>query len=225
MGQRYKLFALFWGSQTILEMGKWGEMLASPVQLLVFTSAIFVCLHPGSMARLLLLAVLQVGISVLQMPWLSNHTLLNTAANITLIATFVQLCWFDRKGIRRVSSDRASEWCALFSPLLRTELLIVYAWASFHKLNVDWFDTEQSCAVILWDRMVRWTPWADGLRPIGVVMPYLALLTEFLLPILLAHPKWRFWGVLFGLALPQNLWVKGSDISRMEAFGFFAFPR
>jgi hypothetical protein len=32
--------------------------------------------------------------------------------------------------------------------------------------------------------------------------------------------------VLIGiLALPQNLWVKGSDISRMEAFGFFAFPR
>jgi endonuclease G, mitochondrial len=27
------------------------------------------------------------------------------------------------------------------------------------------------------------------------------------------------------LALPQNLWVKGSNISRMEAFGFFAFPR
>jgi len=26
-------------------------------------------------------------------------------------------------------------------------------------------------------------------------------------------------------ALPQNLWVKGSSISRMEAFGFFAFPR
>ena len=27
------------------------------------------------------------------------------------------------------------------------------------------------------------------------------------------------------MALPQNLWVKGSNISRMEAFGFFAFPR
>jgi hypothetical protein len=27
------------------------------------------------------------------------------------------------------------------------------------------------------------------------------------------------------VALPQNLWVKGSNISRMEAFGFFAFPR
>jgi hypothetical protein len=26
-------------------------------------------------------------------------------------------------------------------------------------------------------------------------------------------------------ALPQNLRVKGSNISRMEAFGFFAFPR
>jgi len=30
--------------------------------------------------------------------------------------------------------------------------------------------------------------------------------------------------LIFG-ALPQNLWVKGSNISRMEAFGFFAFPR
>jgi hypothetical protein len=27
------------------------------------------------------------------------------------------------------------------------------------------------------------------------------------------------------MALPRNLWVKGSNISRMEAFGFFAFPR
>jgi serine/threonine protein kinase len=27
------------------------------------------------------------------------------------------------------------------------------------------------------------------------------------------------------VALPQNLWVKGSNISRLEAFGFFAFPR
>lgn len=26
-------------------------------------------------------------------------------------------------------------------------------------------------------------------------------------------------------ALPQNLWVKGSNFSKMEAFGFFAFPR
>ena len=30
---------------------------------------------------------------------------------------------------------------------------------------------------------------------------------------------------LLDRALPQNLWVKGSNISRMEAFGFFAFPR
>ena len=209
MGQRYKLFALFWGGQTILEMGKWGEMLSSPLQLLVFASAIFVCLHPGSTARLLLLAMLQVGVSVLKMPWLTNHTLLNTAANVTLIATFVQMYWFDRKGIRRVSSDWAADWCTLFSPLLRTELLIVYAWASFHKLNIDWFDTERSCAVIFWDRMVRWTPWADGLRPIGVVMPYLALLTEFLLPILLARPKWRFWGVLFGLCFHALLGLVG----------------
>jgi hypothetical protein len=27
------------------------------------------------------------------------------------------------------------------------------------------------------------------------------------------------------LALPQNLWVIGSNVSRMEEFGFFVFPR
>jgi hypothetical protein len=41
-----------------------------------------------------------------------------------------------------------------------------------------------------------------------------------LLPSLLNLPT----GFTF-MALPQNLWVKGSNISRMEAFGFFAFPR
>jgi len=43
--QRLTLFALAWGMQTLLEMGKWGEMFANPLQFLVFASAGLVCLR------------------------------------------------------------------------------------------------------------------------------------------------------------------------------------
>lgn len=192
-------------------MGKWGEMLASSQQFLMFSLACLVCLRPGSPLRLLCLAVVQVLIAFTKMPWLTNHTIVNTVANLTLVATLLPVLFHRPRRLASwqvdvVPSDDVdlrqqygAAWVQYFAPLLRAELLIVYGWASFHKLNRDWFDPEQSCAVIFWDRMVRFTPWTQGLGALGFCMPYVALGIEILLPVLLARRRWRLAGILTGL--------------------------
>jgi hypothetical protein len=211
--QRLTLFALAWGVQTLLEMGKWGEMFANPLLFLVFASACLVCLRPGEPIRLAWLASLQVMAAMHKLPWLTNHTLVNTVANLTLLACLLSV-WGARRLAIGVSStttdvkvDWAQEWYARFAPLLRTELVIVYSLATFHKLNTDWFHPEQSCAVIFWERIVRLTPWPEALRPLAGIMPYVVLVIEGLIPLLLARPRWRMAGIGLGLCfhLPLGL--------------------
>jgi len=211
--QRLTLFALAWGMQTLLEMGKWGEMFANPLQFLVFASAGLVCLRPGEPLRLVLLAFLQVLAVVRRLPWLTNHTLVNTVANLTLVACLLSVWGARRLAIgvssttTEVKADWSQEWYARFAPLLRTELLIVYGLATFHKLNTDWFHPEQGCAVIFWERMIRLTPWPEALRPLAGIMPYVVLVIEGLIPLLLARPRWRLAGIGLGLCfhLPLGL--------------------
>lgn len=218
---RFRLFALFWGGQTILEMGKWGEMLASSQQFLVFSLACLVCLRPGLPLRLLCLAVVQVLVALTKMPWLTNHTIVNTVANLTLVASLLPVlrgrtggpAWSHFGALVSGNEDFreqfGTDWIRYFAPLLRTELLLVYGWATFHKLNSDWFDPEQSCAVIFWNRMVGFTPWTQGLGVLGFCMPYVALGIEILLPVLLARRRWRMAGILSGLCFHLMLGLVG----------------
>ncbi|MFN9373170.1 MAG: hypothetical protein ACK6D3_14920 [Planctomycetaceae bacterium] len=213
--RRLTLFAFFWATQTILELGKWGEMLANPLQFLLFSAACLVCVRPDAPLRLVGLAAAQAAVTLLKLPFLTNHTLVNTLGNLTLLASLIPVALERLHGPKTSRSGALQgttwpeDWLARFAPLLRCELLLVYTFATFHKLNSDWFHPEQSCAVIFWERMIQLTPWPAVLRPLGTAMPFAALGCEIVIPILLAMPRWRLAGIGFGLCFHLLLGLIG----------------
>ena len=213
--RRLTLFAFFWATQTILELGKWGEMLANPLQFLLFATACLVCVRPNAPLRLVGLATIQAVVALLKLPFLTNHTLVNTVANLTLLASLIPVALERLRGsetsqpLAPQGTTWPEDWLARFAPLLRCELLLVYALATFHKLNSDWFHPEQSCAVIFWERMIQITPWPAVLRPLGTAMPFVALGCEIVIPILLAVPRWRLAGIGLGLCFHLLLGLIG----------------
>jgi hypothetical protein len=223
--RRLGLFTFFWAAQTMLEMGKWGDMMESPLQFLLFALAFLAFLRPENPLLLVFLSVLQVAIAFIKLPWISNHMVVITVVNLTIVASLIHVAWTSRsegKSPFPSADPMASkgdgpkiwaDWLATFAPFLRAELLIVYSLASFHKLNTDFFNPEQSCAAILWHRMARITPWSGSLIPLGEFMPYVSLLIEILIPMLLARRRWKLAGVFLGLMFHTLL----------GAVGFFRF--
>lgn len=202
-------------------MGKWREMLASSQHFLVFAAACLVVLRPGDARRLIGLAAMQLVVAIARFPWLTNHTLVYSIANLTLLAC---LCptWLEQRrlsiGPRSITSTAhhggvpspwGATWYDRFAPVLRAELLVVYLVATFHKFNTDWFHPDESCAIIFWARMVHLLPGTESLLSLGLLMPYGALLIEFLLPILLVRPRWSLIGIFIGLIFHLTLGLVG----------------
>ena len=217
---RFMLFSLFWGWATLIDLGKWwAKNLNDPLLFCVFASACLVCLRPASACRLVLLVFLTGCTSYWQLPWLSNHGICSAFASITMLVCLVPSALkccngrYLRDGVvmasARMNIEWWRDWFQRFAPVLRWQAVLCYAIAAFHKLNTDFFDPDKSCAVILWQRMIRITPWAETLSSFGFAMPVVALATELVLPLLLLRSRNRLIVVVFGLSFHLALGLAG----------------
>ncbi len=217
---QFVLFSLLWGWATLIDLGKWwAKNLGDPILFCVFASACLVCLRPASAGRLVLLVSLTGCTSLWHLPWLTNHGICSAFASVTmlvcLVPSVVASCKrrYLRDGSVTESATTNSEWWRdwfqRFAPVLRWQVVLCYAIAAFHKLNTDFFDLENSCAVVVWQRMIRITPWVETLTPYGFVMPVVALATELALPLLLLLSRNRLAVVMLGLCFHLALGLAG----------------
>ncbi|WP_207432126.1 HTTM domain-containing protein [Sabulibacter ruber] len=128
------------------------------------------------------------------MPDAPNHWLLAAFMNLTIIQSYVYLI-FKRKSFY---IDKA-ELLNTFAPLVNIQLIILYFFAVFHKLNADFFNTEASCAVrflILQNNYYNILPPDKIFLTINI---YLTVFIEALIPLLLIFRRSRNWGILLGL--------------------------
>ncbi|MFT2009016.1 hypothetical protein ACMA1I_10105 [Pontibacter sp. 13R65] len=157
-------------------------------------TAIALIAKPSSVVRLLLFIIMQMYQAYVELPVISNHWLITTFVNLTILQSFVYLI------IKRRSFyiDKA-EFLETFAPLVKMELIVLYFYAVFHKLNAGFFDTESSCAVeflLLQNNYYNILPSSKTLLTLNI---YATLIIEILIPVLIIIRKTRTWGILIGL--------------------------
>ena len=164
-----------------------------------FWLAILVLIRPRSRTAFLSLAVAETMSVLIALPSTNTNRLFQLFIFGSLAsAGFYALA---RNGFWRL--DRGA-WLALFQPLLRLQLVIVYALAAWHKLNFDFFNPQMSCAVVLYDNAPFFHLHAssDFLRW-GLILA--TIITEASLPILLSLRRTRNFAVAYGVLFHISL--------------------
>lgn len=166
---------------------------------LVPLAGVGLLLRPRSPQLLLLLVILMVWDGWLMMPVFSNHTIIK---NFFLLA--VAIAGF-------YSALRAYSWNTVFdavAPVGRALLLVMYVFGVFHKLNTGFLNPEVSCAVTLWQAMPMVPQWLDTIW-FHYLAIYGTLVIETLIFVFLLIPRFRHWGIVFGIAFHSLLAFSG----------------
>lgn len=126
---------------------------------------------------------------------LPNHILFSWVVNLTLLATLAAT--LAQRPERR---EVAARWLRAFAPWLRVEVVVLYFFAAFHKLNAAYFNPDVSCAVTMLHEVaahLHFLP-TNALAEQAVIWG--TLLGEVAIPLLLARRPTRLAGWLLGIA-------------------------
>jgi hypothetical protein len=157
-----------------------------------FIIALVVLVRPFSKVTFLSLALVEVLSVLIALPSINTNRLLQLFIFATIASTGVYV--FARNGFRKLDSG---EWLALFEPLLRLQLVIVYGLAAWHKLNVDFLNPQSSCAVFLFERTPFWHLRANS-NTLRWSLILGTVVTEMLLPVTLSIRRTRNFAICYG---------------------------
>lgn len=209
-----QLFGVLWAIATLFHLIAVGDQAEELSSAVLWCTAVIVIAFPRWPWSLALLATAQLYECVGNMPWVSNHWMTTSWVNLLVVGS-IGLAW---QHARHSPPSKPGEpkdpgghrWPEYFFLYLRGPLLalvgVLYFYAVFHKLNYDFFDPDYSCATRLYSKL------QDHVLPVlpeGPVVSTLCivgtLVVEALIPILIALPKTRRVGVVFGIAFHTML--------------------
>lgn len=219
----FTVFAWLWAAGIISHMSSYSE----PVELVtivMFALALAVLFGVYRTAAFLLLVPVHAFYVYLRLPRVPNHSVIAAAVDLTILGAFAAAAIAMRSW--RIDWTKVYQ---TFAPVVRIELLIVYFFVVFHKLNTGFFDPEHSCGSFMYLRLASeypLLPTGDWFRPWAI---YLTMAAETAIPIMLVVRRWRLAGLLvafffhFGLAMdPGDVVFNFSAI--LLAFFFLFLP-
>ena len=186
----YSTFCFLWSLATLFHLVAKDPWPAPLLSTLLAAAALYLLHRPSEPHRLVLLAVLQMCESWTTAPFISNHWLFTGLVNLTLLQAYARLAW---RG--RTFAVEPGSLYRTFAPIVRLELIILYFFAVFHKLNADFLNPQTSCAVHFYAAQLQSLPFAL----VGAVPIYLTLVIEAAIPLLLCWAPTRNAGILLGL--------------------------
>lgn len=190
----YVLFAFFWSLALLSHQAKVGEMEYFSAQSLVSFAAIWLLLRPSSLSRLLVMVVVQVVCAGIKLPFVTNHWMLVTLANLSIL-----LCW----AVARVQQNRKIDAVTLYdyyAPILRLELILFYGFATLAKLNTGFFDLATSCGATMYGWLLNKLFFLPSGSWIDLAIIYSTIVIEGAIPLLLLFRRTRLPGIILGLA-------------------------
>ncbi len=213
-------FAIFAGLFAIAvlfdraHLGDWGVVSTDTAVSLV---AIFALLRPTSVPRFVALLVAQVAHAANDSPLMTNHW---TLVAISSLAILLNLA---------VAAVRREGWLTdpgavyrRIAPVLRLQVLILYLFAAFAKMNTGFFDLALSCGVTESRELFNSGPFelAAGWQEWPAVVGSVAL--EVALPFLLLIARTRLLAVFAGGTFHVLLAVVGHVSFSGFAIAFYA---
>ena len=189
---QFRIFAILWAVAMLFHMAH-SSIFDTQLNLALLTlAAIYVMLRP-SIASFTILISLQIFDACFRMPFTTNHWIFAAFANVTIIQVLLFLTITGRSF--KISE---SELFRYFAPIIRIELIILYFFAVFHKLNGGFFSPDTSCATDLLRAQN-----IDQIVPLNASLytlnAYVTLATEASIPLLLCFRRTRNIAVLIGL--------------------------
>ena len=199
----FNLFARFFGLFLLLHV-LYNFFRAAPdrfeptsIPLLILGMALVVvpASRPVFVAALLTVA----ADSWLHAPVYSNHTML---LNVLVFTFLVGGAWHMLRGSSFV------QYFAAVRPVGCALLLTMYTFGIFHKINSDFLNPVSSCAVALWREMPPPLVWFDT-PLIHTLAIYGTFAVEGVIMLMLIVPRWRHWGICFGVGFHALLALSG----------------
>lgn len=189
---QHNIFFCLWAITVIFHFARHRDFADTLYNFLLTVAAIFLLKKPSSILILLIFLLLQLYESFTKMPGISNHWIFVTFVNLTIL----QALFYQVIKNKRFRIDK-QELFETFAPIVRLELIILYFYVVFHKLNSAFFEPEVSCAtqflITLPDFLV---PRSEALFALNA---YVAIFIETLIPVLLCFRRTRNWGLMIGL--------------------------
>lgn len=216
----FRNFATVWAIATLFHMAHSGVFDTRLNFALLTLSAIYVIFRP-SMSGFLVLVMLQLLDVAVQMPNPTNHWIFTAFVNLTILQS-VLWCIIRNKSFEVDEMEVYNT----FAPIVRWEVMILYFWAVFHKLNFDFFSPEASCASTLLEAQ-RLGPLLTYFPQFLSLNPYFTILVELAIPVMLFFPRTRHLGIIVGLffhlILSYSTYNAFFDFTSMVIAAYFLF--
>lgn len=158
--------------------------------ILVFISI----LNPKKIIWFVLTLIFWSLLKIDNLPLVPNHIILALVVNFCIL-----LGIYLNGTVEKSKEKRLGNLYNSISPILRWNLIILYFFTVFHKLNVDYFNPNVSCAVSLYHNIsgrIALLPNSDFVNWSLIIG---SLIIEALIPVLLLIPRSRLIGVVLGL--------------------------
>ena len=196
----YAAFCCLWALATLVHLVAQPQWPAPLLHLLLAAAALYLLQRPAAPPRLLLLAALQVCESWTTAPFISNHWLFTGLVNATILLAYARLALG-----RRAIVVEPEDLYRAFAPVVRLELIILYFFVVFHKLNADFLDPQTSCAGHFYLAQIQRFPLLPSPPFYGTAPIYLTLAIETAIPLLLCLRPTRQAGIFLGLVFHASL--------------------
>ncbi len=217
---QFKIFSTLWAIASLFHMAH-SSTFDSQLNLALLTlSALYVILRPA-LIPFVLLIILQLFDAFFRMPFTTNHWIFTAFVNLTILQSIVFLIWKNRS-----FNLSGGEVFKFFAPVVRIEVVILYFFAVFHKLNSGFFSPATSCATDLLkaQNIDNFVPLTDTVYAFNA---YFTLIVESMIPVLLCFRKTRNAAVLLGLffhcVLSYSSYNAFYDFSSMVFAAYFLF--
>lgn len=187
--------------------------LVTPLVFLSIISAFIAACFPTKTWAVMTMCIGQLVAIFLRYPFVADHLVMELFLNLSILIAFLY------PAIRkRTLSVSVNEMFAIFSPIGRWLLVIMYFYGTFHKINPGFMSAESSCAV----------PFVDGFPILRDLLGpgwleytaiYGTLIFESIAMILLLSSRSKYFGMLLGMSFHFFIGISGyGTLAHFSAF-------
>ena len=216
----FRNFAIVWALASLFHMAHSGIFDTRLNLAWLSIVALYVMFRP-TLSGFIALILLQLMDVIFRMPNVTNHWIFTAFVNITILQSLIYSIY------KKKSFDVGEmEVYDTFAPVVRVEVLILYFWAVFHKLNSGFFSPEVSCATELL-RAQHLDGVLSSFPMLLFLNAYFTIIIELGILLMLFFRKTRNAGVLIGLlfhlVLSYSTYNAFFDFTSMIAAAYFLF--
>lgn len=187
--------------------------LVTPLIFLSIVTAFIAACFPTKIWAVMLMCIGQLVTISLRFPFVADHLVMELFLNLSILVSFLYLA-----AQKRTLAVGVDEMFAIFSPVGRWLLMIMYFYGTFHKFNPGFMSIDSSCAVPFIDGF----PFLQGLLGPGwleYAAIYGTLILESIAMLLLLSSRTKYFGMLLGMSFHFIIGISGfGTLAHFSAF-------